>query len=56
MAFIFNEGWGQYDTERLTHWVKQLDPTRLVDRVSCIAPKGVGDVIDDHPYWIPRAP
>ena len=56
MWVIFNEGWGQYDTERLTHGVKQLDPTRLVDSVSCIAPKGVGDVIDDHPYWIPRAP
>jgi len=56
MWVIFNEGWGQYDTERLTAWVKQLDPTRLVDSVSCMAPPGVGDVIDDHPYWVPRAP
>ena len=55
MWVIFNEGWGQYDTERLTHWVKQLDPTRLVDSVSCIAPKGVGDVIDDHPTEQPGA-
>ena len=53
---IFNEGWGQYDTERLTAQVKRLDPTRLVDSVSCIAPAGVGDVLDDHPYWVPRAP
>ena len=36
--------------------MKQLDPTRLVDSVSCMAPPGVGDVIDDHPYWVPRAP
>ena len=54
MWVIFNEGWGQYDTERLTDWVKQLDPTRLVNtdsgaRVPC------GDVIDDHGYWIPTA-
>jgi hypothetical protein len=56
MWVIFNEGWGQYDTERLTAWVKQPDPTRLVDSVSCMAPPGVGDVIDDHPYWVPRAP
>ena len=56
MWVIFNEGWGQYDTERLTDMVKHLDPTRLVDSVSCIAPPGVGDVIDDHPYWIPQAP
>jgi len=56
MWVIFNEGWGQYDTERLTTWVKQLDPTRLVDSVSCMAPPSVGDVIDDHPYWVPRAP
>jgi len=56
MWVIFNEGWGQYDTERLTARVRELDPTRLVDSVSCIAPEGVGDVIDDHPYWIPRAP
>ena len=27
---VFNEGWGQYDTPRLTRWVKQLDPSRLV--------------------------
>ena len=56
MWVIFNEGWGQYDTERLTARVRELDPTRLVNSVSCTAPPGVGDVIDDHPYWIPRAP
>jgi beta-galactosidase/beta-glucuronidase len=56
MWVIFNEGWGQYDTERLTALVKRLDPSRLVDSVSCIAPPGVGDVIDDHPYWVPATP
>jgi hypothetical protein len=56
MWVIFNEGWGQYDTQRLTAMVKQLDPSRLVDSVSCMAPPGVGDVIDDHPYWVPATP
>lgn len=28
---LFNEKWGQYDQERLTKWIKQLDPTRLVN-------------------------
>ncbi len=27
---IFNEGWGQYDTGRLTDWIGEYDPTRLV--------------------------
>jgi len=28
---LFNEKWGQYDQERLTKWIKQLDPTRLIN-------------------------
>ena len=52
---IFNEGWGQYDTERLTGWVKQQDPTRLVNSASGGKFYPVGDVIDDHGYWIPTA-
>jgi hypothetical protein len=28
---LFNEGWGSYDQERLTKWVKQTDPSRLVN-------------------------
>lgn len=28
---LFNEKWGQYDQERLTRWIKELDPTRLVN-------------------------
>jgi len=30
----FNEGWGQYDTPRFCEWIKQLDPTRLVNNAS----------------------
>lgn len=28
---LFNEKWGQYDQERLTKWIKDTDPSRLVN-------------------------
>jgi hypothetical protein len=28
---LFNEKWGQYDQERLTKWIRQADPSRLVN-------------------------
>jgi hypothetical protein len=28
---LFNEKWGQYDQERLTKWVKESDPSRIVN-------------------------
>ena len=46
----FNEGWGQYDTRRITEWVKQYDPSRLVDSPSGWADRQTGDVIDVHIY------
>jgi hypothetical protein len=46
----FNEGWGQYDTERITAWTKAHDPSRLVDNASGWTDKGVGDVNDIHSY------
>ena len=30
----FNEGWGQFDTERITALIKDYDPTRLVNSAS----------------------
>lgn len=56
MWVVFNEGWGQYDTERLTAWVKQLDPTRLVDNASGWTDKKAGDVLDIHHYPQPKSP
>ncbi|HNQ22586.1 MAG TPA: glycoside hydrolase family 2 TIM barrel-domain containing protein [Phycisphaerae bacterium] len=56
MWVVFNEGWGQYDTERLVSWVKQLDPTRLVNGASGWHDRGVGDVCDIHAYPGPAAP
>jgi beta-galactosidase/beta-glucuronidase len=52
----FNEGWGQYDTARIVDWVKQRDPTRLVNNASGWADRGVGDVHDIHAYPGPDAP
>jgi hypothetical protein len=47
---LFNEGWGQYDTQRLTQCLKTLDPSRLVDDASGWADTHVGDVVDGHSY------
>ncbi|HTY38668.1 MAG TPA: glycoside hydrolase family 2 TIM barrel-domain containing protein [Bacteroidota bacterium] len=56
MWVVFNEGWGQYDTERLTGWVKQLDPSRLVNNASGWTDKRSGDVLDIHNYPAPKSP
>ena len=53
---LFNEGWGQYDTERLVTWLKALDPSRLVDNASGWTDKRVGDLIDMHSYPGPECP
>jgi glycosyl hydrolase family 2 len=53
----FNEGWGQFDTQRITEWIKKYDPTRLVDCASGWNDHaGVGDVHDIHVYPGPGAP
>ena len=56
MWVVFNEGWGQYDTVRLTKWAKELDPSRLVNCASGWHDRPVGDVIDMHSYPGPNAP
>ncbi len=53
---VFNEGWGQYDTERLTAWVKEMDPSRLVNNASGWTDMKCGDVIDMHKYPGPGSP
>ncbi len=53
---LFNEGWGQYDTERLTAWLKALDPSRLVNNASGWTDERVGDVVDIHSYPGPESP
>jgi hypothetical protein len=52
----FNEGWGQFDTERVTKWVKEYDPSRLVNCASGWNDFPVGDVHDIHVYRGPGSP
>ncbi|MBS1725338.1 MAG: glycoside hydrolase family 2 [Armatimonadetes bacterium] len=52
----FNEGWGQYDTERITSFVERKDPTRLVNNASGWVDHGVGSVSDAHVYPGPGMP
>ena len=56
MWVVFNEGWGQYDTQRLTAHVKQRDPSRLVSNASGWTDMDVGDIIDMHKYPGPGSP
>jgi beta-galactosidase/beta-glucuronidase len=53
---IFNEGWGQYETARISEWLEAYDPTRLVNSVSGWNDVGAGDVSDIHRYPGPEAP
>jgi hypothetical protein len=52
---LFNEGWGQYDTPRLTQGLKTLDPSRLVDDASGWTDAHAGDIVDGHSYPGPPA-
>jgi galactose mutarotase-like enzyme len=52
----FNEGWGQHDTGRYVAWLKQHDPSRLVDDASGWTDQSVGDVMDVHDYPGPGMP
>ena len=53
---LFNEGWGQNDTETLADWLKELDPSRLVDSASGWTDLRVGDLNDMHNYPGPNMP
>lgn len=53
---LFNEGWGQFDTERLTRQLQRWDPTRLVNNASGWTDMRVGDMIDVHSYPGPDCP
>lgn len=55
MYVVFNEGWGQYETERVTKYVKSLDPSRLYNPASGWIDAAVGDIIDMHKYVGPGA-
>lgn len=52
----FNEGWGQYDTERIASWVESYDPSRLCDAPSGWVDRNVGSILDGHIYPGPGMP
>ena len=51
----FNEGWGQFDSVRITNDMKKIDPTRLIDSVSGWNDQGKGtsDTKSLHIYFKP---
>ncbi len=55
----FNEGWGQFDSAKITEYVRKKDPTRIIDSVSGWHDQGVGktELKSLHTYYTPlKAP
>ena len=50
---IFNEGWGQFRTKKMTDVVRVEDHTRLIDPASGWFDQGCGDVRSIHDYFFP---
>ncbi len=46
----FNEGWGQFETGRITQLIADYDTTRLVNSASGWTDRGTGDISDIHHY------
>ena len=47
----FNEGWGQFETKRIEAYIRNLDPTRLIDAASGWFDVGCGDFVSEHNYF-----
>ena len=48
---LFNEGWGQFDSVRLTAKLRELDSSRLIDSTSGWFDNGAGDFDSQHIYF-----
>lgn len=48
---IFNEGWGQFQTEDMTRILRDIDPNRLIDQASGWFDQGGGDFSSLHNYF-----
>jgi hypothetical protein len=55
MWVLFNQGWGQYDTARLTGLIRKQDPLRLIISASGWYDAKTGDIFSIHQYPFPRA-
>lgn len=49
----FNEGWGQFDSEKVTQHIRDYDSTRLIDSASGWFDQGAGDFTSIHEYFLP---
>ncbi len=47
----FNEGWGQFDSEKVTRRIREYDPGRLIDSASGWHDQGAGDFDSRHVYF-----
>ena len=50
---IFNEGWGQFDSQRMYEKLKALDSTRFIDTASGWFKGAESDVVSEHVYFKP---
>ncbi len=50
---LFNEGWGQFNTKKITEMAKKEDPSRLIDAASGWFDQGCGDFVSTHNYFFP---
>ena len=48
---IFNEGWGQYDADRICREIRAVDPTRVWDATSGWFTETESDVVSEHVYF-----
>lgn len=56
---VFNEGWGEFDTVKMTEYAMSLDKTRLFipnSGYNCSEDIEVGDIKDVHNYLPPKCP
>ncbi len=49
----FNEAWGQFDSKRISAYIKSVDATRLIDHASGWSDQGCGDYHSRHIYFTP---
>ena len=49
----FNEGWAQFDTEKVVEFTREQDSTRLINSASGGNSYHVGDILDSHNYPAP---
>lgn len=56
MWIVYNEGWGQHQTEKFVAQARELDKSRLISNASGWTDRKVGDIIDWHVYPGPGSP